>query len=196
MNNSQQSHTPEVTAGSPLPSLAGHPDAHRPEFDGHPPLRLFEELEKLPEAVRDALLALGASLMDAVAHRTRELGVLRVGAVLPNDYIWNGHVAISQRLAALDRKEIARVAFGHRAFDDHDEAVLWAVDCLLANRPIDVGTRATLGERDVLAVKVVTGFYITIAGIMRGIEPEPGTPQTAGITTPGEALGTYWEGNS
>jgi alkylhydroperoxidase family enzyme len=196
MNNSQQSHMPNVTAGLVYPSLAEHPDAQRPEFGDHPPLRFAEELEKLPKAVGHALLALGAALMDEVVHRTRELAALRVSALLHNDYVWTGHVAVSQRLAALDRREIARVAFGHRAFDGHDEAVLWAVDCLLAHRPIDARTRATLGERDLQAVKVVTGFYTAIAGIMKGIGPEPGTPQTAGITMPGEALGTYWEGTS
>lgn len=160
------------------------------EWNGRRPTKLLAECNKRP-IIGDRLLALGAALMDAMDHRTRELVALRVSAVRNNEYVWNGHVVLGLQLGALDRDEVARVAVGPTVFSGRDAYVLWAVDHVLANRPLDPATGSALDARDLLAIKIATGFYATVAGVMRGFEPEPDVPGVTGIESPARARGTY-----
>ena len=162
----------------------------RREWNGRRPEHLFAALSAR-HVIGDPLLALGAALMDAIDHRTRELIALRVSAVRNNQYVWSGHVMLGVSLGALDREEVARVAAGPTVFSGRDAAVLWAVDHVLANRPIDDGTRSALGDSDLLDIKVATGYYATVAGVMQGAEPEPNVPRLGGIESPVAARGTY-----
>lgn len=163
--------------------------AERPEFDGRRPEKLLAALRASP-AIQAALLPLGATLMDTMEPRTRELVALRVSALRDSAYLWSGHVPIAMHLGALDPDEIARVAVGSAAFEERDAAVLLTVEHVLANRAVDALARRLLSEPDILAITVATGFYATIASVMQGAEPEPDLPEIAGIETPAEARGT------
>ena len=81
---------------------------------------------------------------------------------------------------------------GPTVFSGHDAAVLWAVDHVLANRPVDPATQRELGAAGVLSVRITTKFYDTVANIMHDAEPEPGVAP-AGLETPARARGVYAE---
>ena len=162
----------------------------RDEWGGRRPYKLFAALQAQP-VIGDALVAQGAVLMDEVEHRTRELIALRVSVVRNCVYVWSGHARLAHDLA-LTRTEIARVTIGPTVFSGHDAAVLWAVDHVLANRPIDPATQRELGDAGVLSVRITTKFYETVASIMHDAEPEPGIAPT-GLETPARARGVYAE---
>jgi alkylhydroperoxidase family enzyme len=161
----------------------------RPERGDRRPYKLFEKLRPQP-AIGDALVALGAVLIDELDHRTRELVALRVSAVRNSVYVWSAHWVLAHELA-LTCDEIARVTVGPTVFGGHDAAVLWAVDHVLANRPIDSAAQCELGEAVVRGVTAATKFYETVASIMQGAEPEDCVVPIAGIATPAEARGFY-----
>lgn len=160
----------------------------RDEWDGRRPYKLFAALQAQP-VIGDALLAQGAVLMDEVDHRTRELIALRVSTVRNCVYVWSGHARLALELA-LTRTEIARVTVGPTVFAGSDAAVLWAVDHVLTNRPIDPDTQRELGEGGVLSVRITTKFYETVASIMHGAEPEPDVAPV-GLETPALARAAY-----
>lgn len=161
----------------------------RPEWGDRRPYKLLERLRAQP-AVGDAIVGLGAVLMDEVDHRTRELVALRVSAVRNSIYVWSAHSVLAHELA-LTCDEIARVAVGPTVFGGHDAAVLWAVDHVLANRPVDSATRRELGEAVVLSVTAATKLYELVGSIMQGAEPEACVVPIPGIATPAEARGSY-----
>lgn len=167
----------------------------RPEWNGRRPLILLDALS-IWQDVGDVVLALGSVLMDELDPRTRGLVALRVSALRPSDYVWTGTAATMVEHDTLNRHEIMRVAYGPTAFVGREAAVLWTVAHVLANRPIDPATRASLGERDLLAVTVTTHFYALLTSITRGLGPEPGVPLITGIETAANALGTYIEGSA
>ena len=166
----------------------GRQPARLPTLNGLTPKRMVSKLGR--HGLARPLLALGAALRETIDPRMLELVTLRVAAARGNRYIWLAHVHFAEQ-AGLTSTQIARVAFGPRAFCSRDAAVLSCVDHVLAGRPIDEQTRHALGSDDVLAIQIATAFYTAIDSITRGIDPEPGLPPVAGLDTPGDALGSY-----
>jgi alkylhydroperoxidase family enzyme len=173
-----------------LESQSSSRSTPRDGFDSlpHRPAALLERLQAVPRLL-ESLSAFGASVMDELDQRALELVALRVGAARDSAYLWSAHAAIAQSLG-LTPDEISRVALGPTVFRGHDAAVLWAVDHVLADRPIDRVTKLTLGEHDVVSVLIATQFYETVAHLVRGVGPEPGTPVIPGVETPADARGS------
>lgn len=144
------------------------------------------------QRVTAPLIDHGSQLMDRLDERSYELVAARVAARRDNRYIWTAHCETSLTRGVLSHDELVRVTAGPTAFRGREAALLWAVDHVLARRPVDDQTRAEL-EGDLLSVILAVGFYETIAYVTHDLGPEPDVGTTPGIETPARARGSYSE---
>ena len=155
------------------------------------PFRLFERLMLQP-AIGEAICVLGDAVISELDDRARELVALRVSDTRTNLYIWRGHCQIALRLG-LTLTDVARVTAGPTALAGDDAAVMWTVDHVLANRPIDAATTQALGHRRLLTVTTAARFYDLVASVMRDAEPEAAATPIEGFATPAQARGVVAE---
>ena len=155
------------------------------------PFRLFERLQLQPE-IGEAICVLGDAVMRELDDRPRELVALRVSDARTNLYIWRGHCQIALHLG-LTLSDVARVTAGPRAFAGDDAAVMWTVDHVLANRPVDGATKQALGDQRLLTVTTAARFYDLVASVMRDAEPEAAAKPIEGFETPAQARGVVAE---
>ena len=153
------------------------------------PFRLFERLLLQPE-VGEAICVLGDAVTSELDDRARELVALRVSDTRSNLYIWRGHCQIALHLGLM-LNDVARVTAGPTAFTGDDAAVMWTVDHVLANRPVDAATKQALGAERVLTVMAAARFYDLVASVMRDVEPEAAATPIEGFATPAQARGAH-----
>jgi hypothetical protein len=153
------------------------------------PYELFKRLMVQP-VIGEAICALGDTIIDELTDRRRELVALRASALRENAYMWRGHCQIARHVG-LTLAEIVRVAVGPTVFEGDDAAVLWTVDQVLTNRPIDPATQRMLGEGGMLSVRIAAKFYDMVASVMYDAEPEPGATPIAGLETAAHARAVY-----
>lgn len=112
-------------------------------------LNIFATLAHHPELLR-RWLVFGTHVLakSTLPGRDRELAILRTGWLCRAPYEWGQHVSIARAEGVTD-EEIARVAAGPDAagWDDHEAAVLRAVDELHADRRVTDATWAALHDR-------------------------------------------------
>jgi hypothetical protein len=137
-------------------------------WGGLRPRRLLALLACEP-VIGPALLALGRALSDVLEPRTLETVALRVSARRDCHYVWRGHCAIAVDL--LGAEEIARIAHGT------DAALVRAVDEILDGRSSSHDPQ----------VRIATGFYDVLCGLLRDTEPEDDALPVAGLETPADA---------
>jgi len=128
-------------------------------------------------------VAFGAQLLvkGKLAARDRELLVLRTAWRTGAEYYWDPHVRLAHE-AGITPGEIDAVTDGRNAgaWDDHDRALLNAVDELISDNVISDTTWATLArsldERQLIEVPFLVGHYVMVACTMRsiGVALEPG----------------------
>jgi alkylhydroperoxidase family enzyme len=136
-------------------------------------------LSQLPEIVRTMLrhpelfalhTDVGLQLLarGALSLRDREFAVLRIAWLCQAPYEWGEHVLVGKRFG-LTSDDIARVIEGPRAqgLDEHESALLQAVDELHADAMISDATWSTLAkrldERQLIELPIVVGQYQTVA---------------------------------
>jgi alkylhydroperoxidase family enzyme len=149
---------PEAAAASPemLAGIAQLPEIVRT-------MLLHPELFALHTDVGLQLLARGA-----LSLRDRELAVLRTAWLCQAPYEWGEHVMVGKRFG-LTSADIARVIDGPDAegWDEHDGAIIRAVDELHSNAMIADATWATLAkrldERQLIELPIVVGQYQSVA---------------------------------
>jgi 4-carboxymuconolactone decarboxylase len=115
-------------------------------------------------------MELGIELMGngAIAPRERELAVLRTALLCGAPFEWTHHVGHAKRVGVTD-EEIDRVAKGSSAlgWQDHDRAVLRAVEELIADKCISDETWKTLSkrwdEKQLLEMPMLVGCYFMLA---------------------------------
>jgi AhpD family alkylhydroperoxidase len=111
-------------------------------------------------------------------RRDTELVILRVSVNCGCDYEWGHHVVIGHR-AGLSDEEIARVAHGPDAdgWDDHERALLRAVDELGRNRVIADATwsqlRVRYDETRLIELCLLAGHYEMLAGTLNSLGVKP-----------------------
>jgi alkylhydroperoxidase family enzyme len=140
---------------------------------------LLERLKRLPEIVltmlhHAELFALhtdvGLQLLarGALSFRDREFAVLRIAWLCQAPYEWGEHVLVGKRFG-LTGDDIARVIDGPDAvgLDEHESAILRAVDELRGDAMISDATWRTLAnrldERQLIELPIIVGQYQTVA---------------------------------
>ena len=140
---------------------------------------LLADLKRLPEIVltmlRHAdLFALhtdvGLQLLarGVLSFRDREFAVLRIAWLCQAPYEWGEHVMVGKRFG-LTSDDIARVVSGPDAqgLDEHESAILRAVDELHGDAMISDATWRTLAkrldERQLIELPIIVGQYQTVA---------------------------------
>jgi alkylhydroperoxidase family enzyme len=149
---------PEAAASSPeiLASLARLPEIVRT-------MLRHAELFAVHTAVGLQLLARGA-----LSLRDRELAVLRIAWLCQAPYEWGEHVLVGKRFG-FTSEDIARVVCGPNAegLDEHESAILRAVDELHGDSMISDATWSTLAkrldERQLIELPIIVGQYQTVA---------------------------------
>jgi alkylhydroperoxidase family enzyme len=141
--------------------------------------QVLADLNRLPEIVltmlhHAELFALhtdvGLQLLarGALSFRDRESAVLRIAWLCQAPYEWGEHVMVSKRFG-LTSDDIARVIEGPDAtgLDEHDSAILRAVDELHGDAMISDATWRTLAkrldERQLIELPIIVGQYQTVA---------------------------------
>jgi alkylhydroperoxidase family enzyme len=136
-------------------------------------------LSQLPEIVRTMLrhAELFAVHTDVGLHllsdgtlslHDREFAVLRIAWLCQAPYEWGEHVLVAKRFG-LTSVDIARIIEGPDAdgLDEHEGAILRAVDELHADSMISDATWATLAkrfdERQLIELPIIVGQYQTVA---------------------------------
>jgi alkylhydroperoxidase family enzyme len=121
-------------------------------------------------------------LMDSdISVRARELVVLRVAWHTKSEYEWHYHVgyAINGGIT-LDEIAATKADLGAHAWDEHDRAVLGAVDELIADSRIGDETWTTLARhfdtRQLMDLVFTVGNYVMTAWVISsfGIQVEDG----------------------
>jgi alkylhydroperoxidase family enzyme len=121
------------------------------------------ELFALHTDVGLQLLARGA-----LSLRDRELAVLRTAWLCQAPYEWGEHVMVGKRFG-LTSEDIARVIDGPDAvgLDEHESALLRAVDELRGDAMISDATWSTLAKRlneqQLIELPIIVGQYQTVA---------------------------------
>lgn len=138
-----------------------------------------EALANLPEIMRTMLrhpdlfarqVDLGIQLLSqgALSARDRELAVLRIGWLCRAPYEWGEHVLVAKK-AGISSEEIERITGGSDApgWDEHERAILRAVEELHEDAMISDATWATLAkrldERQLIELPIVIGQYQAVA---------------------------------
>lgn len=136
-------------------------------------------LSQLPEIVRTMLrhpelfalhTDVGLQLLarGALSLRDRELAILRIAWLCQAPYEWGEHVMVGKRFG-LTSEDIARVIDGPDAegLDEHESAILRAVDELHGDAMISEATWGTLAERlderQLIELPIIVGQYQTVA---------------------------------
>lgn len=110
----------------------------------------------------------------ALTPRDRELIILRVGWLCKAPYEWGEHVTIGKRVG-LTAEEIERVTRGSAApgWDEHDRAILSAVEQLSENAMISDHTWAVLerglDEKQLIELPVLVGQYQGLAYLQNAL---------------------------
>ncbi len=110
----------------------------------------------------------------SLAPRDRELIILRVGWLCKAPYEWGEHVKIGKRVG-LVREEIERVTKGSAApgWDEHDRAILSAVEQLTENAMISDETWAVLERgldaKQLIELPVLVGQYQGLAYLQNAL---------------------------
>jgi alkylhydroperoxidase family enzyme len=140
---------------------------------------VLASLSQLPEIVRTMLrhaalfsvhTDVGIHLLSrgAMSLRDRELAVLRIAWLCQAPYEWGEHVMVGKRFG-LSSEDIARVIEGPTAvtLDEHERAILQAVDELHSDAMISDATWNTLAkrldERQLIELPIVVGQYQSVA---------------------------------
>ncbi|HEX5116794.1 MAG TPA: alpha/beta fold hydrolase [Pseudonocardiaceae bacterium] len=131
-------------------------------------LRIYETL-----AHSRTLVGLVSSLAryfideSALPARVREIGILRIAAVVGSEYEYAQHVPRA-RAAGLTEDEITGLVHGSAAWPEADAAVIAMADELLAEGGVADGTwrrlRALLPQDQLVDLVVLLGYYVLIAG--------------------------------
>jgi hypothetical protein len=156
---------------------------HRPEWGDLRPRHLLDRLEPFP-LFREALMAMGHALSEAVDRRTLEHVVLRVATLRDSRYEWVAHTNICLLNGFLTEQEVARIAAGAGQLTGADATTVQAVDDLLTLGHLGAGTLRAAGSR-ALAITATTSFYAMIAALAAGLEPE--WPPVPGLESPAMA---------
>jgi alkylhydroperoxidase family enzyme len=136
-------------------------------------------LSRLPEIVRTMLrhgdlfsvhTDVGIHLLSrgALSLRDRELAVLRISWLCQAPYEWGEHVMVAKRFG-LSSEDIAHIIEGPActALDEHERAILQAVDELYNDAMISDATWNTLArrfdERQLIELPIVVGQYQSVA---------------------------------
>jgi alkylhydroperoxidase family enzyme len=104
----------------------------------------------------------------ALSFREREFAVLRIAWLCQAPYEWGEHVMVGKRFG-LTSDDIARVINGPDAegLDEHESAILRAVDELHGDAMISDATWRTLAkrldERQLIELPIIVGQYQTVA---------------------------------
>lgn len=104
----------------------------------------------------------------ALSFRDREFAVLRIAWLCQAPYEWGEHVLVGKRFG-LSSEDIACVINGPDAdgLDEHESAILRAVDELHGNAMISDATWRTLAkrldERQLIELPIIVGQYQTVA---------------------------------
>ena len=110
----------------------------------------------------------------ALPQRERELAVLRIGWLLRAPYEWGEHVDIGKRYG-ITPEEIEAVILGSTApnWNEHDRAILTAVEELLGNQMISDATWARLAkswdERQLIEFPMMVGQYVATAFVQNSL---------------------------
>jgi alkylhydroperoxidase family enzyme len=140
---------------------------------------VVEGLSQLPEIVRTMLrhpelfavhTDVGLQLLarGALSLRDRELAVLRIAWLCQAPYEWGEHVIVGKRFG-LTSEDIVRIIEGPAAagLDEHESAILRAVDELHSDAMISDSTWTTLAkrlnERQLIELPIIVGQYQTVA---------------------------------
>jgi len=140
---------------------------------------VLASLSQLPEIVRTMLrhaelfsvhTDVGLHLLSkgALAWRDRELAILRIAWLCQAPYEWGEHVLVAKRFG-FTSDDVARVIKGPEAagLDEHESAILRAVDELHGNAMISDATWNTLAkrldERQLIELPIVVGQYQSVA---------------------------------
>jgi 4-carboxymuconolactone decarboxylase len=159
-------------------STGSAPDADVPEY--------FRTMVKHPEIFRCQLEMGTVIFKGTLPPRERELAVLRVGWLLRAPYEWGEHVAIGKRYG-ITAEEIERVIVGSAApgWNEHDAAILSAVEQLLADQTISDATWATLAktwsEPQLIEFPMMVGQYVATGLVQNALRMRLG-PGNPGLT--------------
>ena len=140
---------------------------------------ILTSLSRLPEIVRTMLrhadlfavhTEVGLQLLarGALSLRDRELAILRIAWLCQAPYEWGEHVLVGKRFG-LTSDDIARVIHGPdpEGLDEHENAILRAVDELHGDAMISDATWVTLAkrldERQLIELPIIVGQYQTVA---------------------------------
>jgi 4-carboxymuconolactone decarboxylase len=156
------------------------------EPDGNVPAFIATMLRhpRLHQAHTDLALVL---MRGTLSDRDRELAVLRVGWLCQAPFEWAAHVRTTKRMKALTDEEIARVTIGSSApeWEEHERAVLKAVEEMFGNAMISDQTWATLAKRwseqQLLELPLLIGQYQGVAYIQNSLRNEL-MPGDVGLT--------------
>lgn len=111
----------------------------------------------------------------ALELRDRQLAILRTEWLCQTPFAFGSHVNISKRLAGITTEEIERVVIGSsaRGWNEHDRAILKAVEEMFADARISEGTWAILAkrldERQLIELPILVGQYQGVAYIQNSI---------------------------
>ena len=152
-------------------------------FRGLRPHKLFVRLAEEP-ILGPVFLQQGKTLVEELHPRVLETIALRVAARRDCRYVWAGHCVIATQHPTdpLSVEEIQRIAHGSPLLRGSDALLVRAVDELL-DQYLSGSARAVLGSR-ALRVTLATGFYDTVATLMRDEAPEGDVPVILGLETP------------
>ncbi len=141
---------------------------------------------KHPEIFR-CQLEMGAAIFKGhLSPRERELAVLRVGWLMRAPFEWGEHVDIGKRYG-VTQEEIERVIQGSAAPDwnEHEAAILRAVEELLSEQSISDETWATLAkswnEPQLIEFPMMVGQYVATALVQNGLRMRL-APDNPGLT--------------
>jgi alkylhydroperoxidase family enzyme len=130
------------------------------------------------QGIAEGWLRLGTAIGEELSldHRTRELVVCAVAADLDADYEWHHHAPAARHRGIADEQLDALRTGSPDAFDDHDRAVLDAVDAL-SHRPAEAGPalaalQAWHTDAEIFELTVVVGFYWMVTRATIGLDLE------------------------
>jgi 4-carboxymuconolactone decarboxylase len=171
-----------------------------------PPLALFRMLARHP-MLRDRMRPLGAGLLahGELPARVRELVILRTSARCGARYEWGVHAAAFAATAGLDAAALAATALdpagdvATRAdAGDADALVLRIADELhdtaTLSAPVFAAAIARFGDRGVLELAAIAGYYHLIAYLLGAAELDP-EPWAAAFPEPAPAAPALHRGS-
>lgn len=142
--------------------MARVPDA-QPTDDRLPQANIFKALAHAPQVLK-GFSDLGGRLLyrGLLPARTRELVILRVGALLGSDYEWGQHVVIGRR-EGLSDDEIRGVRDGELGGLSASEAAAVrygeAVEARAVDDQVWSETTAHFSDAEMVELTVLAGFY-------------------------------------